>query len=172
MREIRDETLDKAISLGYTFYFKCLQLFHSNSESQRWMQKWCMVIHYHQETWRTHSPTHHCWSSASRNRGLLSELERVPAVRIQWRLGNRPLTPVRWNWLVWREKKVREGLSGALVVKPYLEAETLPWGSFTEGNLTWHSWKMCLTTTCIVSAVLAQGYNNVLLTNVKETTQR
>lgn len=29
---------------------------------------------------------------------------------------------------------------------------------------------MCLTTTCIVSAVLAQGYNNVLLTNVKETT--
>lgn len=48
-----------------------------------------------QETWWTCSQAQHCCPEASGNRGLPSELERVPAVRIQARLWSRPLTLVR-----------------------------------------------------------------------------
>lgn len=114
-----------------------------------------------QETWWTCSQAHHCCSKASGNKGLLSELERVAAVRIQGWLGSRPLTLVRGMWPVSARppclegEKVPEGHEGASVVKPSLKAEIPPWGSFTGDNITWHSRKLYFVTTCLVFVVLA-----------------
>lgn len=132
------------------------------------MWKWWKKIHY-SGTWWTCSQAHHCCSWASGNRGLLSELDGIPAVRMQGRLRGRPLTPLRRMWARVPCSEEKKCQKEALVVKMSLEAEMSPWGLFTGHNITWHSRKLCFATTCLISVVLAtvlQGYNNMFLTNL------
>ena len=78
-------------------------------------------------------------SEASGNRGLLSELERVQAVRIQGRLGGRPLTPVRGMRPVLARNACLEGKKNARrpqqLKRPW-KKRYHPRGSFTGDNIT------------------------------------
>lgn len=94
--------------IGFGCWLCCLQTHLKRVREE--FSGWRFIT---EEIWWTYSQAHHCWFDASGNRGLLSELERVPVAKIQATLGSQPLTLIRGMWLVSARTLCLEGITGA-----------------------------------------------------------